>query len=176
MRTAPFSLLILFFLVSCETVSVSIDNVQGVSLVLAEYRVNQVSDVVYNLRFQIPKIKEEPIPSELNLSLKIMDLSQPLYLDFKEDSKKINSIYINNKAVEIEHENEHIILHQKHLQLGKNNIYIKFIAGNLSLNRNDNYLYTLLVPDRARTLFPAWTSLILRLFTSSVCVYLKIGP
>ena len=101
MRTAPFSLLILFFLVSCETVSVSIDNVQGVSLVLAEYRVNQVSDVVYNLRFQIPKIKEEPIPSELNLSINIMDLSQPLYLDFKEDSKKINSIYINNKALKL---------------------------------------------------------------------------
>ena len=154
MRTALFSLLIFFFSVSCETVPVSIDNVPGVSLVLAEYRVNQVSDIVYNLSFQIPKIKEEPIPSELNLSLKIMDLSQPLYLDFKEDSKKINSIYINNKAVEIEHKNEHIILDQKHLQLGENNIYIKFIAGNLSLNRNDNYLYTLLVPDRARTLFP----------------------
>lgn len=38
----------------------------------------------------------------------------------------------------------------------QNNITIKFIAGNQSLNRNDEFLYTLLVPDRARTLFPCF--------------------
>ncbi|MDZ7646605.1 MAG: M1 family aminopeptidase [Cytophagales bacterium] len=31
---------------------------------------------------------------------------------------------------------------------------IDFIAGDLSLNRNDDYLYTLFVPDRAATCFP----------------------
>ena len=40
--------------------------------------------------------------------------------------------------------------------LGKNTIAISFIAGNLSLNRNDDFLYTLLVPDRASTLFPCF--------------------
>lgn len=39
---------------------------------------------------------------------------------------------------------------------GKNDIYIRFTAGNQSLNRNDEFLYTLLVPDRARTVFPCF--------------------
>ena len=33
---------------------------------------------------------------------------------------------------------------------------IVFIAGDRSLNRNEDYMYTLLVPDRARTLFPCF--------------------
>lgn len=39
---------------------------------------------------------------------------------------------------------------------GKNEVHIRFIAGDQSLNRNDEYLYTLLVPDRARTVFPCF--------------------
>ena len=38
----------------------------------------------------------------------------------------------------------------------KTDIRIDFIAGELSLNRNEDFLYTLLVPDRARTLFPVF--------------------
>ena len=40
--------------------------------------------------------------------------------------------------------------------IGSNKIEVEFIAGEMSLNRNDDYLYTLLVPDRARTLFPCF--------------------
>ena len=38
---------------------------------------------------------------------------------------------------------------------GKYGGYV-FTAGDQSLNRNDEFLYTLLVPDRARTLFPCF--------------------
>jgi aminopeptidase N len=40
-----------------------------------------------------------------------------------------------------------------------NRVEIGFRAGDLSLNRNDEYLYTLFVPDRASTAFPASISL-----------------
>ena len=40
------------------------------------------------------------------------------------------------------------------LQLGENEVEIKFVAGPSSLNRNPEFLYTLFVPDRARTAFP----------------------
>src|SRR6202000_1862465 len=39
---------------------------------------------------------------------------------------------------------------------GNNTISLRFKAGNAPLNRNNDCLYTLLVPDRARTLFPCW--------------------
>lgn len=40
--------------------------------------------------------------------------------------------------------------------LGANQIEILFDAGEKSLNRNNEFLYTLLVPDRASTLFPCF--------------------
>jgi aminopeptidase N len=42
------------------------------------------------------------------------------------------------------------------LVLGANQIEILFDAGEKSLNRNNEFLYTLLVPDRASTLFPCF--------------------
>lgn len=49
-----------------------------------------------------------------------------------------------------------LILPESASQKGKNEVHIRFIAGDQSLNRNDEYLYTLLVPDRARTVFPCF--------------------
>jgi len=40
------------------------------------------------------------------------------------------------------------------LVVGSNDIEIDFVAGESSLNRNAEFLYTLFVPDRARTAFP----------------------
>lgn len=53
-------------------------------------------------------------------------------------------------------EQEHLLIPANVLKVGNNRVHIRFIAGNLSLNRNDDYLYTLLVPDRARTVFPCF--------------------
>tara|TARA_B110000027_G_scaffold25000_2_gene27311 strand:- start:836 stop:3325 length:2490 start_codon:yes stop_codon:yes gene_type:complete len=133
-----------------------ITNTSGISLDLAQYRKGQVSKVIYDLSFYIPKQKERPIPSKLKLSVTISDLTNPLYLDFKETSKKLQLLSVNEQIIEIQHELEHLIIPQEYLVLGQNKIIIDFIAGDLSLNRNDDYLYTLLVPDRARTLFPCF--------------------
>ncbi|WP_299675456.1 M1 family aminopeptidase [uncultured Dokdonia sp.] len=131
-------------------------NDTGVPLDMATYRRSQVADVVYNLSFVIPEKKNLPITSRVTLELTVNDLSNPLYLDFKEDKNHISSVAVNEKIIEITHEKEHLIIPTEALQLGKNTIDIGFIAGELSLNRNDDYLYTLLVPDRARTVFPCF--------------------
>ena len=126
----------------------------GVSEQLAIFRKKQVSDVRYDLGFEITGQKTENIKSDLKLYLALSDLSQPLYLDFKEKTSNIKSIQVNEKSIAIVHEKGHIVIAPKDLILGKNTVAISFIAGNLSLNRNDDFLYTLLVPDRASTLFP----------------------
>lgn len=148
--------LVFLCLISCTTSPEVITNTSGISLDLAQYRKGQVSKVIYDLSFYIPKQKERPIPSKLKLSVTISDLTNPLYLDFKETSKKLQLLSVNEQIIEIEHELEHLIIPQEYLVLGQNKIIIDFIAGDLSLNRNDDYLYTLLVPDRARTLFPCF--------------------
>lgn len=128
----------------------------GVPYALAEYREQQVSDVTYHMTFEIPKLKETPIKSTLVIDLNISDLNAPIILDFKEDSKYLKSLKINGNAKEIIHENEHLVIPEEHFSIGKNQIEINFIMGELSLNRNEEFLYTLLVPDRARTLFPCF--------------------
>jgi aminopeptidase N len=126
----------------------------GVSEQMAHFRKKQISDVTYALRFEIPYKKQQDINSNLTLNLTISDLSEPLYLDFKEKTQNIKSVQVNGKSTAIVHEKGHIVIAAKYLILGQNRIVISFIAGNLSLNRNDDFLYTLLVPDRASTLFP----------------------
>ena len=78
-----------------------------------------------------------------------------MILDFNEDSSKLKSIHINGKKESFYFEKEHdIISHKNQLVFMANNIIdIFFDAGEKSLNRNDECLYTLLVPDRASALF-----------------------
>ncbi|MEN2486157.1 M1 family aminopeptidase [Flavobacterium sp. B11] len=128
----------------------------GVSEQLANFRKKQISDLQYTLFFEIPTQKAENINSQLFVNLNLSDLSQPLILDFKEKTSNIKTIEANGKKLSIVHENGHIIIPVSDLISGKNTISISFVAGNLSLNRNDDFLYTLLVPDRASTLFPCF--------------------
>ena len=50
-------------------------------------------------------------------------------------------------------EREHVVIPATALTRGRNEIEIEFVAGSAALNRNPNYLYSLFVPDRARTAF-----------------------
>lgn len=128
----------------------------GISLELAQFRATQLSDIHYELDFQIPSSKTDPIPAKLNLGVKIQNTSVPLILDFNENPEKLLSLKVNGNTSEIRHENTHLIIASEYFQKGKNTIEIEFYAGELSLNRNEDFLYTLLVPDRASTLFPCF--------------------
>ncbi|MFC4475592.1 M1 family aminopeptidase [Flavobacterium chungangensis] len=130
---------------------------KGVSESLANYRKQEISDVTYGLSFEIPNKKEEQIKANLVLGVTLPNHPyRYVYLDFKEKTENIQAIEVNGKKVSIVHENGHIVIDSSALVSGKNSISISFIAGNLSLNRNDDFLYTLLVPDRASTLFPCF--------------------
>jgi len=146
----------LFLLLSCALKEDTISLENGISLELANYRKQQVSNVVYHLDFDIPEDKTAPIPASLTLTLTIQDLTNDLFLDFNEVKSHLKSVNVNRKKTDINHQKEHLIVSKKDLVLGENTIVISFNAGELSLNRNEDFLYTLLVPDRASTLFPCF--------------------
>ncbi|GAB2464698.1 aminopeptidase N [Hymenobacter qilianensis] len=129
---------------------------KGVSQQLAAYRSRVVSNLAYVLHFTIQVAKEEPILATESVSFNLNENKSPLQLDFKENTNHLKRLTVNEKAVDIDHRNEHIIIPATSLKEGKNQINIEFIAGDLSLNRSDDFLYTLLVPDRARTVFPVF--------------------
>ena len=153
------SCLLCFILVifSCQSIKkTNLTLETGISKELAVYRKSQVSDVSYDLSFDIPKEKESSIVSQLILNVTLSSTSEDLYLDFNEKKENLKSVAVNGKTISILHEKEHLIIPKEYLKKGKNRIEVGFIAGELSLNRNDDFLYTLLVPDRASTLFPCF--------------------
>lgn len=156
MKIIIYLLSVVSLLVSCQSLKKSNLLEPGISKELAIFRRSQISDVHYALSFDIPREKEIPIQSSLALDLKINNLKGPLYLDFNENKENLKTIAVNGQQISIKHEREHLIIAKEYLQKGQNKIEIRFIAGNLSLNRNDDFLYTLLVPDRASTLFPCF--------------------
>lgn len=128
----------------------------GVSKNLSDFRSAVINNVQYQLKFDIPALKSEEIKANELLSFYLVKNEFPLQLDFKAQQNQIQSIEVNGKIVAINYQKEHIIIPSSSLIIGKNKIEISFIAGNAALNRNDDYLYTLFVPDRARTCFPCF--------------------
>lgn len=128
---------------------------EGISQELAVLRKQEIKELKYKLYFNIPETKSVPINGEITIEFNL-DTPQEVILDFREEPEKIRSVAINGQTARYEFRNEHIILPQNDVVKGKNAITIQFVAGDQSLNRNDEFLYTLLVPDRARTLFPCF--------------------
>jgi len=127
----------------------------GVSLELANERKELLSEINYHLEFDIPSIKSDPIEASVRIEFNLSEGFDDLAIDFKEQQSKIRKVY-GDKEIDYIFTNEHIIIPKGHLKVGHNSISIDFIAGDLSLNRNDEFLYTLFVPDRARTAFPCF--------------------
>lgn len=156
MKIGFFWTFIFFMLCACSVKKPQIKIEKGISYELAKYRKEQISDIIYILDFKIPKDKSSPISAILKVDFTINDLENPLFFDFNEATSMLKSIRVNNQRSEINHQDEHIIIDKSQLVLGKNAVEIHFDAGETSLNRNDDFLYTLLVPDRASTLFPCF--------------------
>lgn len=129
--------------------------VQGVSLELAEQRKANISNVHYDITFSIPENKNDDIGGDISISFEYTR-KYDLVIDFREEKENIKSVFVNGKEVKWIFEDEHIIIPRKSTKKGANTVNISFVAGNQSLNRNDDFLYTLFVPDRARTVFPCF--------------------
>ena len=128
----------------------------GVSETLAQARKATISSVAYNLSLSVPALKTEPVEAIEQVSFNLKDNRHPIQLDFKAATSHLRSLTVNGQPVAIDHRNEHLVLPAAALHLGRNVAEIRLTAGEQSLNRNDDYLYTLLVPDRARTVVPVF--------------------
>ncbi|TDG12673.1 peptidase M1 [Seongchinamella unica] len=135
----------------------------GVSLALAESRAARVTGVSYQLTLDIPADQEQPIDGRIVIDFELSDNSEPLQLDFNQDAghlrrvRSTSSRDSNGNALAgaaYRFEQEHLLILPQALRKGRNRLEIEFVAGDSSLNRNPDFLYTLFVPDRARTAFP----------------------
>ncbi len=146
-----FSLVALFSLTTVSAQDHRYD--AGVSRELAEWRKTTIKDVRYELYFDLV---EDRGVAWLRFNL---DAPQEVIIDFR-NTDLVRDVTMPDSGESIHKEctlaNEHIVVPASETRAGRNSIDIIFSVDNQSLNRKPDFLYTLLVPDRARTLFPCF--------------------
>ena len=126
----------------------------GISQELALHRKENIHNLQYALHFNIPQQKDSAINANIDIAF-TLDKPQEVIIDYREP-ENVQSVTANGIPTSYKLHNEHLIIPKTALQKGENHVEVTFVAGNQSLNRRDEFLYTLLVPDRARTVFPCF--------------------
>ncbi len=148
------SIVLLLAFITMPLQAVNIEN--GVSKQLALYRADNLRDISYSLSFTVPDELDKPVSFFETLRFKWLG-HEDLQIDFQGAASQIDGvIMVNGKAVDALVRNEHIIIPSHYLNLGENKVLIGGVSGDKALNRHEDYLYTLFVPDHARSVFPCF--------------------
>jgi aminopeptidase N len=135
----------------------------GVSLELAQWRAKNYKDLRYGLQMQVAEGAER-LQGTLDLSVVLPARKVDLVLDWR--GAPLRDLRVNGKPVAADVRNEHLVIDKKHLKSGANRVRLAFdspiAVSGAAVTRykdredNEEYLYTLLVPADASTLFPCF--------------------
>jgi len=156
--------LLLCLLAACAPSPNGRDNAEpaeGIPLTLATSRASAIEQVRYQLAFDIPADAASPINGKATIRFVARNaVREPLQIDFAADrgpeANHLTSVTVNGKAVDRHWVNGHIVIAPASLATGENSIDVGFIAGDVPLNRNPDFLYTIFVPARAHEAFPCF--------------------
>ena len=127
---------------------------KGVSRALATCRAREISDVSYRISFQIPMRLTKKVTFIDTIRFN-RNASTDLQIDFQ-GTLQTGQARVNGRLRPVQVNDEHIVVPGKWLRNGHNEIILAGTSENKSLNRNVDYLYTLFVPDHARSVFPCF--------------------
>lgn len=131
----------------------------GVSRTLALYRTATVGRVSYDLSFTIPAATTQPVTGTVTVRFNYSGTGD-LPLDFTGRLlKNHNNAFceINGKSCKQSVQRDgHIVLPRELLNKGGNTVTMAFASSDASLNRHEDYMYTLFVPANARSCFPCF--------------------
>ena len=129
---------------------------EGVSWTLAERRAGTLSDLRYRYRLRIPRERDRPVAGSVEVRFAWSDSrGRDVVLDFKDPSRRVSAVRANGAPVEWAARHDHVVVPVGALRPdGRNRVELDFEAGDEALNRNDDFLYTLFVPDRAHFSLP----------------------
>jgi len=126
---------------------------KGVTKELAEQRKANISDVTYDLTFNIPAEQKSKVTGKVIISFSLK-AKEDVILDFQ--GKLTGNVYVGKKKRSVSQKNEHIIVPKKFLKPGIVTLTMEFTSLDDALNRNSDYMYSLFVPDHARSAFPCF--------------------
>lgn len=153
-RLTILSLILFLILPACKRTRSFYE--AGVSIELAQYRAKHISEVHYDLWFKIPENLKEPVTGKVIIHFRQLKAQHGVNLDFQPGSGNISNLAVNGRTAEFTYMNQHILIPSDHIIPGKNKVELEFISSSQALNRSDDFMYTLFVPDRASTAFPCF--------------------
>jgi len=127
----------------------------GISEALAKERADTIQSIRYELSFQIPERKADPIRGTATVRFTLR-APHRVVLDFEQPRDHLLSLQANDRRLDINFADGHVIVPAGATRAGENSVRIEIVAGDESLNRNDEFLYTLFVPARAHLAFPCF--------------------
>ncbi len=129
---------------------------EGVSWTLAEHRAATLSDLRYRYHLRIPRAGNAPVTGTVEIRFAWSDpRGLDVVLDFKDPSQRVSAVRANGASIDWAPRHDHVVVPAAALRRGEGNrVELDFEAGDEALNRNDDFLYTLFVPDRAHFSLP----------------------
>ncbi len=129
----------------------------GIPQALADDRAARITGLTYEVSFDIPAARTEPIKGTITATFTLSHVKAPLAFDFSQPAEKFLGARVNGDVTEVVARDGHLIVPAGHLLPGRENeISIDFIAGDEALNRQDEFMYTLFVPARASIAMPVF--------------------
>ena len=128
---------------------------RGIPQTLATERAASIRALRYELSFRIPDSKGDALHGVETVRFELR-ASEQVVLDFEQKRERIVSVKAGGRAAAFDFVDGHIVVPATAIRAGENAIRIEFLAGDESLNRNDEFLYTLFVPARAHYAFPCF--------------------
>ena len=126
----------------------------GIALTLAEDRAARISSLAYDVNLEIPAVRTESIRGKLSASFTLRGATRPLPFDFAQAPDHVLTVTVNGRPLQIGTDNGHVVIPASSLNEGPNTVAFDFRAGDESLNRTDEFLYSLFVPARASLAMP----------------------
>ena len=127
----------------------------GVSEPLARERAAEIRDLKYELTFVIPADRQAPVRGRSIVRF-VLQKPQRVVLDFAQPADRLVAARAGSHVIASGIRDGHIVIPAEMTTAGPNQIELEFLAGDDALNRNDEFLYTLFVPARARLAFPCF--------------------
>ena len=126
----------------------------GIAESLAHDRAGRITDLRYDVTFNVPSKKDAPIAAHLRATFALSNKARPLAFDFAQPVEKLIAMHANRNIIEPRVESQHIVIPTSALLEGENVVEFEFVAGDAPLNRGDDFLYALFVPARASQAIP----------------------
>lgn len=145
-------------LAACDEPPPMTDIVTGVSQRLAHWRAATISDVRYRFSLQIPPERDQGISGSAEIRFHWHDAeTRDLVVDFKDPEGRVHEVLANGSRVVLVYRADHLVIPASALKSNAvNRLNLSITVGDDALNRNDGFLYTLFVPDRAHFSLPVF--------------------